>query len=253
MQGKEKGKSPIPTKNPDEFPMRINKYLALKGFSTRRGGDELVERGIVYINGTKAVLGSKVLESDQVEVKQKGKPKQYRYFAYNKPLGVVTHSPEKGQRDIQAEIKGIPELKGVFPIGRLDRDTHGLIILTDDGRVTDRLLNPDAEHDKEYEVRTQEKLRDSFKETMEAGVDIDGYITKDCKVKMYGDSMFRITLREGKKHQIRRMVSALHATITDLKRVRVMNIELGNMREGEFRPIEGEELGEFLELLGLSK
>src|SRR6185436_18166615 len=103
--------------------------------------------------------------------------------------------------------------RGVFPVGRLDKDSSGLLILTNDGRVTDRLLSPAYEHDKEYQVRTSEPLRDSFKKFMEAGVDIEGYITKKCVVRKTGPKTFTITLTEGKKHQISRMVSAMHNTV----------------------------------------
>jgi 23S rRNA pseudouridine2604 synthase len=233
----------------EKFPMRINQYLAHHNHATRRGADDLIVRKKVFINGRLAVLGDKVHMNDVVEVRG-ATPKQYVYFAYNKPKGVVTHSAEEGQEDIADHI-GHTLGNDVFPVGRLDRDSYGLIILTNDGRVTDRLLNPLRAHDKEYAVKVREKLRDSFKKHMEAGVDIDGYLTKPAKVRVTGDYAFSITLTEGKKHQIRRMVVALHNETVDLKRVRVMNIELGNLKSGQHRLIEGEELAEFLKNLGL--
>jgi 23S rRNA pseudouridine2604 synthase len=233
----------------EAFPMRINQYLAHQGLSTRRGGDDLIVRKKVFINGRLAVLGDKVNEGDVVEVRG-ATPKSYVYFTYNKPKGVVTHSSLEGQEDIADQV-GHELGKDVFPVGRLDRDSYGLIILTNDGRITDRLLNPDRTHDKEYAVKTREKLRDSFKKHMEAGVDIDGYITKSAKVVITGDYAFTITLTEGKKHQIRRMVVALHNETVDLKRVRVMNIVLGNLKSGQHRQIDGEELQTFLKNLGL--
>src|SRR3989338_4061299 len=118
--------------------MRINKYLAAKKYCTRRQADELIKKGLVLINGKPAVLGDKVNEKDTVVVKWR--QTKYRYFAYNKPRGIITHSPQGDEQDIASAV---PELKNVFPVGRLDKDTHGLIILTDDGRITDRLLNPD--------------------------------------------------------------------------------------------------------------
>jgi len=233
------------------FPMRINKYLAQKGYATRRGADELIERGRVSINGRTAVLGDKVNETDEVTVKSGKRPKAYRYFAYHKPRGVVTHSAEEGDTDISRELREDPKLAGTFPVGRLDKDSYGLIILTDDGRITDRLLNPDKAHEKEYTVKTATKLRSNFKEKMEAGVDIEGYLTKPSKVRINGDFSFSITLTEGKKHQIRRMVAALFNEVKDLKRIRVMNVKLGTLKAGEYRAIEGDELTEFLSLLGL--
>ncbi|MBI2630661.1 rRNA pseudouridine synthase [Candidatus Nomurabacteria bacterium] len=209
--------------------MRINKYLALKKISTRRGADELIANKKVFINGRLAVLGSKISQADKVEVK--GAPeKAYEYFAYNKPIGIETNSPR-------------PDL---FPIGRLDKNSHGLLILTNDGRITDQLLNPKYFHEKEYVVRTLNKLRSSFKNKMEAGVNIEGYVTQKCKVKILSPFTFKIILTEGKKHQIRRMCSALFQEVADLKRERIMNIKLGNLKDGGLREIKGEELVLFL-------
>ncbi len=227
--------------------MRINKYLAHMGVSTRRGADELVARGAVLLNGRVAAIGDQVQEGDRVEVRGRRTHKAYRYFAYNKPVGVVTHSPQHGEKEVR---HGVP--KGVFPIGRLDKDSSGLLILTDDGRVTDRLLNPRFDHDKEYRVRTLDPLRGSFKQAMEKGVDIEGYLTAPCTVRKTGPNSFHITLTEGKKHQIRRMVAALHNQVTELVRVRVLNIRLGDLAEGAWRPIAGAELAEFLNTIGLA-
>lgn len=233
--------------------MRINKYLADHGYATRRGADELIERGIVYINGTKAVLGQYVKEGDTVTVKLKKRKQPYRYVAYFKPRGVITHSPQKGENDIRAELKGITELEGLFPVGRLDKDSSGLILLTDDGRVTARLLSPDNNHEKEYRVRTRTRLRDSFKKHMEAGVNIEGYITKPAKVTVTGDHSFTITVTEGKKHQIRRMVVAMHNEVKDLVRTRILNIRTSGLQPGDWRFIEGPELERFLGALNLPK
>ncbi len=211
------------------YPMRINKYLAFKKISTRRGADELVGSKKVFINGELAVLGSKVKETDKVEIK--GAPeKTYEYFAYNKPIGIETNSPRTD----------------LFPIGRLDKNSHGLLILTNDGRITDRLLNPKYFHEKEYVVRTKEKLRSSFKQKMEAGVKIEDYLTQKCQVKILGPNTFKIILTEGKKHQIRRMCSALFQEVADLKRERIMNIKLGNLKGGGLRKITDKELSTFL-------
>ncbi len=210
-------------------PMRINKYLAFKKISTRRGADELIEKKKVFINSKLAVLGDKVNENDKVEIKD-AKAKEYIYFAYNKPIGVETDSPRVD----------------LFPLGRLDKNSYGLMILTNDGRITDQLLNPKYSHEKEYVVKTKEKLRSNFKQKMEAGVNIEGYVTKKCKVKIINDFTFKIILTEGKKHQIRRMCSNLFQEVADLKRERIMNIKLGNLKSGGTREIEGEELTLFL-------
>ncbi|MEJ0054056.1 MAG: pseudouridine synthase [bacterium] len=233
--------------------MRINKYLARQGHATRRGADELIEAKKVLLNDRIAVLGDKVEEGDKVELRSGHKPKEYKYFAYHKPKGVITHSPqEEDEEDIKGALSSFPELADVFPVGRLDKASHGLIILTNDGRVTDRLLNPDHDHEKEYVVKTRDKLRPSFKEHMEKGVELeDGYVTKPAKVKLLGEKAFAVTLTEGKKHQIRRMVSMLHNDTVELKRTKVMNIALGSLPSGAFRPIEGPPLKGFLKALGI--
>lgn len=218
------------------YPMRINKYLALNKHSTRRGADEIIAKKQVFINDRLAVLGDKVKETDKVEVWFRGKQKPYIYIAYNKPKGVITD-----------EIS----VKDVFPVGRLDKDSSGLIILTSDGRITERLLGPTYFHEKEYLVKTKNVLRSSFKEKMEAGVKIDREMTAKCKVHIVDDRTFKIILTEGKKHQIRRMCDALFQEVADLKRIRIMNIELGKLAVGSHRDIIGEELQTFLHSLEL--
>lgn len=231
-----------------KYPIRINKYLAEEKHSTRRGADELITKGAVLINGQKAVLGQMVKEGDKVEVRYRaGKKEPLLYLAYNKPRGIVTHSAGPGEEDIQDKVK----VKGVFPMGRLDKDSSGLIILTNDGRVTARLLGPEHYHEKEYIVTTREKLRSSFKQKMETGVQIDNDTARPAKVEILGGNKFKVILTEGKTHQIRRMCSALFQEVETLKRVRVMNIELGKLQDNEYRNIEGEELKTFLKSLSL--
>jgi len=238
MKSKALKKEILPVTEDALFPMRINKYLAWKNISTRRGADSLVADKKVSINGKLAVLGSKVSKTDKVVIKEEKDPskiKKFVYFAYNKPVGVETNSPRED----------------LFPLGRLDKASHGLLILTNDGRITDRLLNPKYAHEKEYTVQSKNKLRTSFKAKMEAGVKIqteDGhYLTKPCKVKIIGDFTFRITLTEGKKHQIRRMCDALFQEVADLKRERIMNIKLGTLKVKGIREITSKELVTFLD------
>ena len=234
-----------------QFPMRINKYLAWRGIATRRDADTLVEKGLVTINGAQAMLGDKVEEGDKVEVRGKGKKaKDYTYFAYNKPRGDIT--PQRGGEG-EDELPEEAHDLGLFPVGRLDRDSRGLLILTNDGRITDRLLNPDKEHEKEYAVKTKKPLRNNFKEYMERGVDIGGYTTRPATVRVTGEKTFTISLTEGKKHQIRRMAVALFNEVDDLRRTRIMNVKVGTLGAGSMRPIEGNELAEFLKSLGLGE
>ena len=241
-------------------PLRINKYLALKQYASRRGADELITNKRVTINGRLAVLGDVVGPEDVVEVKKSVLDKEPLYYAYNKPVGVLTHSAGDGEQDIASAIA--PLLKGqlhnvkLFPLGRLDKDSHGLIILTNDGRITSKLLDPEEHHEKVYIVETKNRLSNNFEMLMSRGVTIQGddgkkYKTKPCKVSILGDRKFSITLTEGKKRQIRRMCEVCGAEVTDLMRVRIMNIELGYLSDNNIRKIKGEELEQFLKELGV--
>jgi len=218
--------------------MRINKYLAEHHGVSRRKADELIERGKVLVNGARAHLGDQVSPTDRVTVAEKLQ-KQFSYYAYYKPRGLITHKQHKGEKDIASEVK----IPGVFPIGRLDKDSEGLILLTDNGRITDKLLNPKYEHEKEYVVSTRGAVKAHQLAVMARGMKLEGdLITKPAKTKMLGEKQFSITLSEGKKHEIRRMCDAFSLPIESLKRVRFMNIRLGSMKPGEIRKIEGKEL-----------
>lgn len=233
----------------ETYPIRINKYLALKNYSTRVGGDLLIKKGLVFINGQKAKLGDQVYENDVVDVKTTKNQKEFVYYAYNKKVNVSTNK-EPGAKDILSVTKFPTK---VFPVGRLDKDSHGLIILTNDGRVTDRLLSPKYIHEKEYIVRVEPAFTDKFISLMSKGVRFDGYTSKRCQVwpKEKSKNIFHIILTEGKKRQIRRMAEALHHEVVDLKRIRVMNILLSKTKEGEYREIKGQELDIFLKSLNL--
>ncbi len=232
------------------FPVRLNRYLAHKGFSTRRGADDLIEKGLVKINGVVATLGTKVQEADKVEVSETVLAKdalRYRYVAYHKPRGVSTDAQLEG-KSIKMEL---PALRGLFPLGRLDKESHGLIILTNDGRLTDRLLHPDHAHEKEYHVRVDKNVTDTFIRHVERGILIERYKTKPAKARRAGQTIFNITLTEGKKHQIRRMCAAEGLQVLELTRMRIMNIKLGDLKEGAYRDLTKEELTELKKNIGL--
>jgi len=234
------------------FPMRLNKYLSMKGIATRRDADVLIEKRKVTINGQIASLGDKVGETHVVALKGQERPKTYTYIAFNKPAGMDTHREAKGEPNVLDSLSSDLKRLALFPVGRLDKASSGLLILTNDGRITDRLLNPKYAHEKSYDVHTKKNLRSSFKEKMEAGVDIEGYITKPTKIEVLGEDRFRVTLTEGKTHQIRRMVVALFNEVKSLKRTSIMGIRLGPVKLGGFRVIEGKELTKFLTDLGLA-
>jgi 23S rRNA pseudouridine2604 synthase len=231
-----------------EYPMRINKYLAKRNFCSRREADSLIEKGLVSINGKQTVLGAKVNEDDKVEINTKNKAaiKIRQYFAYYKPIGIITHSPEEGQKGIEDVANFSPEF---FPLGRLDKDSHGLIIMTNDGRITDKLLNPKYEHEKEYIVRVNKKINNFFIRHMSDGIDLEDFRTKMATVEKMSEQTFRIILVEGKKHQIRRMCTALGYEVVDLKRVRVLNLKLGSLKPNQKKEIKDEELEIFLKSL----
>lgn len=233
------------------YPMRINRYLALTDHCSRREADALIEKGLVKINQRLAKIGDKINKGDVVQLNTKAISafKECVYFAYHKPRGIVTHSPEEGQKSIH-DATGLP--KGIFPIGRLDKESRGLIILTNDGRVTDKLLNPEREHEKEYAVSVNKPLTNIFLKVMAQGVQLEDYKTKPCKITKKTETSFHIILTEGKKHQIRRMCAALGWSVVDLKRVRIGNIKLGGLRAGQQKKITGKELSDFLRDIGIN-
>lgn len=232
-----------------EFPIRINKYIAQKGLASRREADQLIADGKILINGAKARIGQQVEKSDEVVCV--GAPKAYQYLAYYKACGIVTHSPEEGQTDVATKLKEMYQLTDVHPVGRLDRDSEGLLILSNDGRITAPLLDPNASHEKQYEVVVDKKINHWFIKHMENGVDIEGYVTKPAKAEKKTDYTFLLSLTEGKKHQIRRMCAALGYQVQSLKRVRILNITLGKLKPNQYRVIEKAELNTFLKTLSI--
>lgn len=231
-----------------EYPIRINKYLAQQKIASRREADVLISQKKVKINEKIAKLGDIVNKNDKIEVLKF--TKNYIYLAFNKPKNIITHSPQDDEQEIK-NIINIPEK--VVPIGRLDKDSHGLIILSNDGRITDKLLNPIYDHEKEYLVKVDKPIKSSFIRKMSNGVVLeDGYKTKKCIVEEKEDNFsFSIILTEGKKRQIRRMCAAFGYSVTDLLRVRILNIKLGNLPTGQYKKISGLELNKFLSYIDL--
>jgi 23S rRNA pseudouridine2604 synthase len=231
--------------------IRINRYLALQKLASRREADRLIESGQVLVNGKPAVLGMQINETDKVTLRPSFKKIEEgrTYLAFNKPVGIVSHSPEEGQKSIADIFRWKTR---VFPIGRLDMDSHGLIILTNDGQITSRLLDPGSNREKEYIVEVDKPIHGDFVEKMAQGVRIGEHMmTKPCRVRSIGSRKFRIILTEGKKRQIRRMCLALGYKVTDLERVRIMNLELGSLKPGEHRLLAGPELAALLKEIGL--
>jgi len=234
-----------------EFPMRINKYLAHTGVASRREADLLVEQKKVTVNGKKAVTGQQVGETDVIHVL--GATKAKRYLAYYKGRGIITHSPAENEVDILTRLRKDYSITDVAPVGRLDKDSEGLIILSNDGRITGPLLDPEAKHEKEYSVTVDKNISATFAKLMELGVDIEGYRTKKARVITVpkNPKRFNLIITEGKKHQIRRMCAALGYQVQTLRRVRIMNIDLGSLKANQYRKIAGDELDAFLKELGV--
>jgi 23S rRNA pseudouridine2604 synthase len=214
--------------------MRINQFLANKNLASRREADELIQKGLVFVNGKVAVLGQKVDEmKDKVEIK--GLKKDLVYYTYNKPIGIVTTTPQNGEVDIIHHTRFPAH---VFPVGRLDKDSHGLIIMTNDRTLTKKILDPKTNHEKEYIVEIAEKVTEPFLKFLAGGVEIEeGVVTKPCIVKKISANSFSIILTEGKNRQIRRMVSAYDFTVKDLKRVRIGKVLLRDLKPGAFSAI----------------
>lgn len=219
---------------------RLNKFISESGVASRRAADRLVEEGRVTINGRVAVLGDKVSESDTVCVDGRviGKKAKDIVLAFNKPRGITcTSSPDDPDNII--DFIGYPER--IFSIGRLDKDSEGLILMTNNGDLADHVMRSRTEHEKEYIVSVDRKITDSFIEGMSSGVSILGHVTKKCDVVQTGPKEFRIVLRQGLNRQIRRMCGHFGYTVIRLRRVRVMNVELGDLPSGEYRDLTDSE------------
>ena len=235
-------------------PVRINKHLAERGLASRREADALISAGQVLVNGKPAQLGQKITFSDKVEIV--GKQKEKQYIAYYKARGIITHSPAEGEIDIEVQLKNDHGLTGLHPVGRLDKDSEGLIILSNDGLITGPLLDPEAKHEKEYEVTVDKDINPPFLKRMASGVESEGYLTKPAKAELKkgaNKKCFLLTITEGKKHQIRRMCAALGYQVQSLKRIRIANIELKGLKANKYRNITGGELKDFLQELGMTK
>jgi len=229
---------------------RINKYLSEVGFCSRRAADILIEEGKVTINGAITEIGSKVEEGDQVEVEGQKiiNPKKQKniYLAFNKPIGIVCTTDRRLEPDNIIDFIKYP--KRIFPIGRLDKPSEGLIFLTNDGDIVNKILRARNNHEKEYIVSVNRPINKDFIQSMSNGVEILDTITKNCFVKQLGQKKFKIILTQGLNRQIRRMCESLGYRVKSLKRVRIMNIKL-DVPTGKYREITKEELIELNRLL----
>ena len=231
--------------------VRINKYLSEVGYCSRRVADRLIEDGKVTINGKVPEMGTRVKEGDQVEVKgqiiEKSKKQKNIYLAFNKPIGIVCTTDRGVDPDNIIDFIKYPSR--IFPIGRLDKLSEGLIFLTNDGDIVNKILRARNNHEKEYVVSVNRTINKDFIQRMSGGVEILDTITKNCFVKKLGPKKFKIILTQGLNRQIRRMCESLGYRVRSLKRVRIMNIKL-DVPTGKYREFTKEEL---LKLKGLLK
>lgn len=226
---------------------RLNKYISDSGYCSRRFADKLIEKNRVTINGIVPELGTKVVPGDKVcvdgmEIKASDSNHTGRvYIAYNKPIGITCTTELQVRGNI---IDAIGHPKRIFPIGRLDKPSEGLIFLTSDGDIVNKILRAENAHDKEYVVTVDQPISERFVERMSKGVPILGTITKPCIVTPESKYVFRIILTQGLNRQIRRMCEYLGYEVTKLNRSRIMNVELGQLRPGQWRDLTENEMAE---------
>ena len=225
--------------------MRLNKYISETGVCSRREADKWIEAGRVTCNGQSVALGTRVGDGDEVLIDGEliGVKKKQIYIALNKPVG-VTCTTETHIDDNIIDLVGHPER--IFPIGRLDKDSEGLILLTNNGDIVNEILRSENNHEKEYIVTVDRPITNLSLEMMASGVKIMGELTKPCKVSRIDQQSFRMILTQGLNRQIRRMCSALGYKAQRLKRVRIMNIHLGTLGSGEWRYLSDPELAGLL-------
>ncbi|MDC1492613.1 23S rRNA pseudouridine(2604) synthase RluF [Flavobacteriaceae bacterium] len=229
--------------------IRLNKYLSEIGYCSRRAGDKLIESGRVYINNEVATLGQKICVNDEIKVDDKilkAEKKKKIYLALNKPIGIVCTTDTKVEKDNIIDFINYSER--IFPIGRLDKPSSGLILLTNDGDIVNKILRTEHNHEKEYLVKVDKPLSQTIIDRMSKGVPILDTITKECKIKKYGSNEFKIILTQGLNRQIRRMCEYFNYKVISLERIRIMNIPL-DLPVGEFRELTIEEISSLNKLI----
>ena len=230
--------------------MRLNKYISESGLCSRREADEWIARGRITINGRRAELGSQVDDGDEVRVDKRvvGMRKKRRiYICLNKPVGITCTTERHVAGNI---IDFVRHTERIFPIGRLDKDSEGLILLTNDGDAVNGVLRSENNHEKEYIVIVDKPISDAFLTTLSCGVTILGERTKACKVRRVDKFTFCIILTQGLNRQIRRMCELFGYEVRRLQRIRIMNIRLGRLRSGHWRNLTEKELSDILTTRG---
>lgn len=238
-------------KGTNENSVNLNKYISSTGICSRREAEKLIISGQVTINGKSTQLGNRVFEGDEVRINGellKTKPKTL-YIAFNKPIGIVCTTDLKERNNI---INFINHPERLFPIGRLDKPSEGLIFLTNDGDIVNKILRAGNNHQKEYIVTVDKQITDNFITKMSNGIPILGTVTKKCFVEKINNTTFKIILTQGLNRQIRRMCEYLNYNVTKLKRTRIMNVNLGKLKVGQWRELSSEELNQINILIATS-
>lgn len=228
--------------------VRLNKYLSDAGVCSRREADRLIESGRVTVDGMTATTGMKVTENQCIRVgKKEIRPKTEKILlAVNKPVGIVCTEDQREKKNI---IRFLNYPTRITYVGRLDKDSEGLLLMTNEGDIINKMMRSGNQHEKEYVVSVQKPITSEFLEKMASGVPILDTVTRPCKVEKIGKYKFRIILTQGLNRQIRRMCEALGYKVLTLKRIRVMNIELGNLRPGEYRKVTEKEYQDLMEMI----
>lgn len=229
---------------------RINKFLSEAGFCSRRAADRLIEQGRVTVDGAVAQMGSRVEKGSRICVdgKEISKEEETVVIVFNKPVGIVC-TAEKKEKNNVIDFIGYP--KRIFPVGRLDKDSEGLLLLTNDGELMNRILKASGGHEKEYIVTVDKEVTEAFAEKMAKGVPVLDRITAPCTVEIINKFSFRIILTQGLNRQIRRMCEFFDYHVVKLKRVRIMNIRLGGLAKGQYRNLTEAERKELYKTAGL--
>ncbi|WP_405607400.1 23S rRNA pseudouridine(2604) synthase RluF [Polaribacter sp. Asnod1-A03] len=237
--------------NNNQQSINLNKYISSSGICSRREAERFINEGRVTINGKPTQLGNRVGKKDVVKLD--GRPVEPKnktlYLALNKPVGIVSTTDDREPNNI---IKHINYPERLFPIGRLDKPSEGLIFLTNDGDIVNKILRAGNNHEKEYFVSVNKSITEDFIQKMGSGIPILGTVTKNCLVEKISDKIFKIVLTQGLNRQIRRMCEYLDYEVTKLKRTRIMNVELGYLQTGDWRELTEEEMKEINKMISTS-
>jgi 23S rRNA pseudouridine2604 synthase len=246
----------IATEKQSEFEfdgkVRLNKKIKELGLASRRDADKLIEKGLVTVNGKVAEIGKKVKPNDKIEIKNlKQITDNYLYYTFYKPKNIMSHSPQFGEQEVRDFFPNWDK-DNLTIVGRLDKHSEGLMLVTNDKRLVEKVLDPRFEHPRVYEVEIQERVSNNIVALFKKGFEVrDRFMAKPAHVEVVDHHNVRITLTEGKKHQIRLMLNELHYTVFNLRRVKILDLTLRKLQPGRYEPIPKTEVAKLLKSVGL--